>query len=235
MLKPIYSIVFVKKLCIFAGHKTIITKTFIMENLTRVQVSTNRLYQANKDFEDGLKTGKYVHPSDATSFNNSARNDYYRMVSYISECEEWLKEALKEEFLNKNTIKIVRFEREGKGIFKHEDSEIYQNYIAKRTYERHNNGNFPTPWDDRLEGDNYYNYLDLDKDYKEWFCAYKTIEQIQEWIMPDEIDYFVSKGFRLLLLKVSEYQIGEKQVLFTRESIIKQEDITSLFQTTNIK
>lgn len=60
-------------------------------------------------------------------------------------------------------------------------------------------------------------------------CAYKTVEQVQQWLEKEEIQYFTSIGFRVYLLTVSEYQTGEYQVIFTKDSIESKEDVTSLF------
>lgn len=111
-------------------------------------------------------------------------------------------------------------ERCGVGFFKHGDSFLYEHPIALRTYNRHNGGGFPTPQMERL---------DLFKDNKKWFCAYKTIEEFQAWVLSEEVKFFISEGFRVLLLNVTEYQEGKKQVIFTKESITTSEDITTLF------
>lgn len=94
------------------------------------------------------------------------------------------------------TIQIVRLERRGHGIFRPKNQSIYKSKIAQRTYQRHNGGGFPMPWDE---------HLDMDKDDKEWFCAYKTVEQLQNWVWKEELDFFISKGFKVLLLSVSNY------------------------------
>lgn len=60
----------------------------------RAKNLTTWLSDAKKALDEGLKTGKYAHPSDATNFNNSARNDYFRMCSCIGEYENLLKEEL---------------------------------------------------------------------------------------------------------------------------------------------
>lgn len=117
-------------------------------------------------------------------------------------------------------ITVVRLERRGNGIFRPSNRSIYNSAIAKRTYARHNGGSFPLP-----EAEN----LNMFKGYRDWFCAYKTIEQLQAWIHKDEIDFFISKGFKVLMLDVEEYQEGEMQVIFTKESIISSKDVTSLF------
>lgn len=118
------------------------------------------------------------------------------------------------------TIKIVRLERKGRGIFRPSNRIIFKSKIAKTTHERHNYNGFPTPYG---EG------LDLDKDDMEWFCAYKSVEQLQKWVLKKEMAYFIKMGFKVLLLNVTNFQEGEKQVLYTKDSINSSEDITSLF------
>lgn len=115
------------------------------------------------------------------------------------------------------SIKVVRLELKGTGIFISPYVDMDRVEIAG-VYHRHKE--FPCP---ESEG------LDLREDGKEWFCAYKTIEQVQQWLRKEEIQYFISIGFRVLLLTVNEYQLGEYQVIFTKESIESKEDITSLF------
>lgn len=117
------------------------------------------------------------------------------------------------------SITIVRFEKEGVGIFR-QSSKYYNHIIAKKTYDRHAMENFPTP---------YMEELDLYKDGQEWFCGYKSVEEFQLWVQKEEILFFVGEGFRILLLEVEEYQKGEKQVIFTKEFVTSSKDITSLF------
>lgn len=64
---------------------------------------------------------------------------------------------------------------------------------------------------------------------KEWFCSYKSIEQFQQWVMLDEVRILIKKGFDILLLDVEEYQIGEHQVIFTKQSITSTKVINELF------
>ena len=84
--------------------------------------------------------------------------------------------------------------------------------------ERHSN--FNTPDEDML---NAY------KDDKEWFCAYKSVEQLQKWLTPQEIEILSKNGYKVLMLDVEEYQEGRDQVIFTKESIISSKDVTKLF------
>lgn len=61
------------------------------------------------------------------------------------------------------------------------------------------------------------------------FCAYKSIDELQLWLRPEEIRHIISKGFVVLLLEVNEFILGPNQVLYTKESITEQKDISELF------
>jgi hypothetical protein len=71
--------------------------------------------------------------------------------------------------------------------------------------------------------------LDVRLDKKEWFCAYKSIEQFQQWVMLSEVRVLISIGFDVLLLDVEDFQIGEHQVIFTKQSITSTKIINELF------
>lgn len=79
---------------------------------------------------------------------------------------------------------------------------------------------FPTP---TKEG------LNLCKDKKEWFCAFKNIKQLNKLFLPNEIKTLIENNFNIYLLTVNEYQKGRRQIIFTKESIITKENINSLF------
>ena len=72
-------------------------------------------------------------------------------------------------------------------------------------------------------------HLDIEKENKTWYCAYKSIEQLQKWILKDEFKILFDRGFRVLLLDVTEYQEGEDQIIYTKESIANSKNISSLF------
>lgn len=82
----------------------------------------------------------------------------------------------------------------------------------------------------QMFNDPYMDGLNLHKDGKKYFCAYKTLEQLQEWIMTEEIGVLKKHGFRFLLLEVSDFQEGDFQIIFTKESITNMKDITDIFQ-----
>lgn len=73
--------------------------------------------------------------------------------------------------------------------------------------------------------------LDLYKNDKTWFCAFKSIEQLNKLLREDELEKLIDHGFNIYILDVTEYQQSEHQVLFTRESITSKQEINSLFKT----
>jgi len=90
-------------------------------------------------------------------------------------------------------------------------------------WERHsswNVGGMPIPHNDGI---------DMAKGNKEWFCAFKNIEEFKQWIKPEEMRELIKKNFKVLLLDVFDFQEGEKQVVYTKESILSIKDISQLF------
>jgi hypothetical protein len=112
-------------------------------------------------------------------------------------------------------LQVVRIEHPevGKGMFTHKRPEN-----LKSLYKRHSDS-FPTPYTDKG-----INYFDGD-----WFCAYKTLEQFNQWVTHEEVNILLNLGFRIYLLDLNSYQIGEFQVVFKKEGIISKKDISELF------
>jgi len=126
------------------------------------------------------------------------------------------------------TKQIIRIEHEsdGYGMFISKDGRRVevgrnQNEILPDLYERHKN--FNSPHNDGLEM-----YFPLDRKGN-WFCSFKSIEQLQEWVKPDELRILFENGFHILILDVSEWVDGEHQIIYTKESIVSQKDISDLF------
>ena len=124
-------------------------------------------------------------------------------------------------------IQIIRIEHpsDGYGIFRSKCTEDDKGNKELSTLffilsDRHGDGKFKTPHKDNL---------DLWKDNKQWFCAYKTIEQLIEWITLEEIKLIIKHGFSVLLLEVTEYQEGTDQVIFTKEGIQDSRNLNDLF------
>lgn len=88
----------------------------------------------------------------------------------------------------------------------------------KLLYRRHLD--FPTPSRDSK----------IDRDIEtEEFCAFKSIEQVQQWITKDEIIALTKLDFKVLMLDVSECIEGEYQIIYEKKNILQSKDITNLF------
>lgn len=123
-------------------------------------------------------------------------------------------------------IKVLRIETdEGVGVFKNgidcaydlipdacnrhfrEKSSCYDTY-------------FPIPQEDGIN---------MEKDSKEWFCSFLSLKQLNELFFPDEIKILLDHGYNIRLLTVTNYQKGNSQVVFTRDSVIKTQTLNSIF------
>src|ERR1035441_9093325 len=94
--------------------------------------------------------------------------------------------------IRKAMTTILRIEhKDGCGIFR---SHVCVNLNDFDTFsERHND--FPTPNEDMF----ILRYVEEDE-----FCAFKSIEQLQEWVTADEIKQFIKLNCKVLLIDVSE-------------------------------
>ena len=61
------------------------------------------------------------------------------------------------------------------------------------------------------------------------FCAYKSVDQLKEWITTEEIATLKENNYRIFMLDVTNYHEGKYQVIYTKESIVNTTDITDLF------
>lgn len=130
---------------------------------------------------------------------------------------------------------VIRIEGpNGRGIFRQNisDNDYYYDNMYDESlalpnldvididaYWRH--GSFLTPRQDDI---------DMTLHEKQWFCGYKSVEQLKQWLLPKEIVKLINAGYTVFLLEVSEYQIGKKyQIAYTKESIIDKTNINSLF------
>lgn len=129
-------------------------------------------------------------------------------------------------FLIMKTVIRIEYPLDGIGMFmtylsdKETEREIKPlDKFCISAYRRH--CEFNCPFQDGL---NKY------KDSKEWFCSYKSIEQLQQWIKTNELKRIIKEGYVVLMLDVTEYQEGRDQIIYTKESIKSSKDITSLFK-----
>lgn len=91
-----------------------------------------------------------------------------------------------------------------------------RHFVGKDSYKMQ----FPTPRQEKLN---------LYEDGYEWFCAFKSIKQLNRLFLPNEIKTLIENGFDIYLLTVNNYQKGRRQIIFTKKSIITKENINSLF------
>jgi len=115
------------------------------------------------------------------------------------------------------TTTILRVEyTDGWGIFR---SQAWRQLSNSEDFiNRHKE--FPTP--------QYDAYIDREPDTDE-FCAFKSIEQFQQWVTPTEIKELIKEGCKVLLLDVSAWVTGEFQMLYRKENIVQSKDISELF------
>lgn len=120
------------------------------------------------------------------------------------------------------TIIRVEHPNDGKGLF-----QAYMSERLERKYKIFNNlidrhQKFPAPVSDSK----IHRHIQPNE-----YCAFKSVEQLQQWINKREIKHLIHHGFRVLMLDVSEHVEGEYQILYKKENILQSKDITSLFQT----
>lgn len=132
-------------------------------------------------------------------------------------------------------MQVIRIEHKVSkwGIFTHRFRDIqFARLRMPELFERHCY-QFPEPQNEANErflkkGMNP-KHLNLYKDNKTYYCAYKSVKQIQEWVMPEEFAIMVKGGFNIWLLEVTDFQEGNYQVLYTKESIVSKQIINDLF------
>lgn len=123
-------------------------------------------------------------------------------------------------------INIIRIEsEEGNGIFTNKVNDAYEIIpeACKRhfsSYESCTGIPFLRPQDDGLY---------TRKEGKEWFCAFTSLEQLHSLLYRDEIKKLIEVGYLIKLLSVTNYQIGQMQVLYTKDSVVEEKIINSLF------
>jgi len=126
------------------------------------------------------------------------------------------------------TTKILRLEAaDGLGIFRSRDNNRnirdFQLYMLDCNDDLTNvHEELPPPGNDLLIGDKFlpgYHY-----------CAYKSVEQFQEWVKPEWCKELIDNGIKVLLLEVINPIVGMHQVAYYKDAVINTEDITDLFR-----
>ncbi len=71
-----------------------------------------------------------------------------------------------------------------------------------------------------------YDGLDLYQSKKEWFCAFKSLDDFKCWVTEQQAIALVGLGFRVFEITVKEYQLGNKQAVFTKESVTRKKNLS---------
>lgn len=132
-------------------------------------------------------------------------------------------------------IQCFRIEHEdGYGLFFKKIWDKTGNIICDRKYfgER----DFPDLWARHCIGfkNPEQEGLEPQKEGKEYFCAFKSIIAIDYWIKPEHMKIIKELGFKVYEIYATDYQLGKYQVLYTKESIIQQIDISNQFYKNGI-
>jgi len=129
--------------------------------------------------------------------------------------------------MNKLPITIIRIEASnGIGMFTNEkfpsvNRDGFLEGLARRHFDWDTTDfNFPTPSQENL---------DLQAQGIRWYCAFKTLSQVDELILPEEMEELILAGYTVYLMTVEYYQEGKHQVIYTKDSVIFKKDINSLF------
>lgn len=127
---------------------------------------------------------------------------------------------------------VIRIEsnENGWGIFRNPEEVATTNPSMVIPSIVANHSEFPTPCRDVNQDKKAANiYLDMELDNKTWFCAYKSVEQMLKWLSHSELRGILEMGFTIYKITVTEYQEGEFQTIFTKESIVTKEVISDIF------
>ena len=119
------------------------------------------------------------------------------------------------------TIIRVEHPQDGKGIWrsKIDNNEWRFDKINNNAKMSDRHSNFPSPnRDKKLKGIK-----------PNEFCAFKSIYQLQKWITKSELIEFISLGFKIYALTISDCKVGTHQLLYKKENIVTTNDITMLF------
>lgn len=64
------------------------------------------------------------------------------------------------------------------------------------------------------------------KGNKKWYSSAKSSENMKQWFNRSDAENLLEHGFRMFKFIVSEYQELDYEVLFTREGVVDQQEIS---------
>ena len=123
-----------------------------------------------------------------------------------------------------NTIIRIEHPYTGIGIFRNTGRLSICKKGFKRLIKRHTD-NFAAPRNDTFK-DGFKCFYILDNNY---FCAFKSVEQVKKWITNNEMKRLIKLGYEVLMIEVSECHEGVFQIIYDKANIINTTDITDIF------
>lgn len=125
--------------------------------------------------------------------------------------------------LHTATIFRIESDIDSWGIFRFENSKGEQRHYLpiNRIDSLQSHCDMKTPWEDEV---------DIELFGKEWFCAYKSLEDLHKWVSKEALQTILQNNFSILKLKVEQVQLGGEQALFCKENIVHKEKINYLFK-----
>jgi len=132
------------------------------------------------------------------------------------------------------TKQIIRIEHsDGKGLFRSPDetgktSKLCQHSKLKEIIERHSDDTkFPTFFRDyELRSQ----IQELREDLEDYYFAFHSLEVLNEALTPDELKEAIEVlGFKVYIFEVSLCIESQYQVMFKKEHVVNQKDISFMF------
>lgn len=116
----------------------------------------------------------------------------------------------KEEYIKQAPVVVYRLEdKDGTGPFCSLIIDLMK--LCPVTYWLHT-FKFPTP---EMEDMDIYKYK------KNWYCAYKSLTDLNVWINKDDLVKLLD-NFKLYEITIDEYQVGEEQIIFTKRGVLNK-------------
>jgi hypothetical protein len=131
------------------------------------------------------------------------------------------------------TIIRVEHKESGFGMFRHLNVETgwCANEVVPDLMDRH--CNFLGMFEDfQYVYDISKGYVSLEERYaimKNYHCAYKTLEQFNQWVASDEIRILIDNGFNVLMITVTDFIEGRDQIFYRKVDAVETKIINDLF------
>lgn len=138
-------------------------------------------------------------------------------LDLIRDCmRDGIEETVNSDKIYHTCVNIIRVEApDGVGMFTNNNYWVDCNHSILVRHQ-----SFNTPYEDGLS---------MSMDDLEWFCAYKSIDQLKDCVYDFELKQLVEAGYRIYDIETTKFQEGEHQFIYAKEGITKKVDITNQF------